>query len=957
MRYVSFFSGIEMATLAWHPLGWTPVAFAEIDPFACALLAHYYPQVPNLGDVSKISDEQIESLGAIDLFVMGFPCFPRGTYVLTQRGFIDISEIVVGDMVWTHRNRWRPVSKHHGSRVAETVRLRGHGGSVVTTGNHRFYAASGSLKILGRGRSTRSLSEPGWVEASDMEGMYWASPQHFNRVEAPVPSWVVNREAFFWAIGLWVADGWLVEFQRTGRSRSNSMARRVHWCAAKHQAVEVQRRLTEAGIATTRCDEATVTKFVKQSIELADYVAQFGKYAHGKSIPTWLLQASDVDKKAFLDGFLFGDGSANGDGWKATTVSKKLAIGVRLLATSIGWSVAAYFNERPKQCEISGRKCEQRDTWQLVAVPASKVGEWRSRDGHFYGLVRHVDPTGRAEEVFDIEVEEDHSFVADGMIVHNCQDVSQAGLRKGLMNDDGTPTRTGLFFDAMRLVRVGHRRCGARWLVGENVPGLYSSNAGRDFATVVGEIVGSTFDVPRSGWQNTGAAAGPRGMVEWSCLDAQWTGVAQRRERVFFVADFGDWSNRAPVLLEPESLSGDPPACVAQRQRSAARSSRGARRQSIWAQIAGAVWGGGSPRPSAISGALRASDGRNGPDADTALTGRLVPEVSGTLNANGKAAGSATQQDATSDLLVPTLCVPILEINKRAGKSGSKKDGTGVGVDGDPMFILQAGAQHGVALAFGGNNTSGPLDVATACRAKGGSGHGDFESETFIAHTLRADGFDASEDDTGRELPIIPLRASGAAGANGAGVGYPGDPMLTLDTGGSAAIAFSCKDDGRDATEELAPTMRSINFDKSHANAGGQLAVAFNARQDPVSSGDACLPFDTDGTSIAIAFDTTQITSGENRSNPKSGDPCHPLSATAHPPALATIYDVRRLLPVECERLQGVPDGYTAIPYRGKPAADGPRYKALGNGFAVPQMRWIGRRISAVCAVAKIETK
>jgi len=60
---------------------------------------------------------------------------------------------------------------------------------------------------------------------------------------------------------------------------------------------------------------------------------------------------------------------------------------------------------------------------------------------------------------------------------------------------------------------------------------------------------------------------------------------------------------------------------------------------------------------------------------------------------------------------------------------------------------------------------------------------------------------------------------------------------------------------------------------------------------------------------------------------------------------------VRRLTPVECERLQGFPDGYTAIPWRGKPAdqcPDGPRYKALGNSMAVPVMRWIGERIQAV---------
>jgi DNA (cytosine-5)-methyltransferase 1 len=98
-----------------------------------------------------------------------------------------------------------------------------------------------------------------------------------------------------------------------------------------------------------------------------------------------------------------------------------------------------------------------------------------------------------------------------------------------------------------------------------------------------------------------------------------------------------------------------------------------------------------------------------------------------------------------------------------------------------------------------------------------------------------------------------------------------------------------------------------------------------------------------------IPFDTTQLTSPANYSQPQAGDPCHPLAAGAHPPALATAMQVRRLTPVECERLQGFPDNYTNIAWRKKPESpDGPRYKALGNSMAVPVMRWIGERIQAV---------
>ena len=75
MRYLSLFSGVEAATLAWGPLGWEPMAFAEIDPFPCAVLAHRFPSVPNLGDVSKVDWKEFEGdAGRPDVVVGGSPC-------------------------------------------------------------------------------------------------------------------------------------------------------------------------------------------------------------------------------------------------------------------------------------------------------------------------------------------------------------------------------------------------------------------------------------------------------------------------------------------------------------------------------------------------------------------------------------------------------------------------------------------------------------------------------------------------------------------------------------------------------------------------------------------------------------------------------------------------------------------------------------------------------------------
>ena len=102
VQYLSVCSGIEAASVAWHPLGWQPVAFSEIDTFPSAVLAHHYPKIPNLGDMTRYKEWDHERLGTIDLLVGGTPCQsfsvaglrkgledPRGNLMLTFLGIIE----------------------------------------------------------------------------------------------------------------------------------------------------------------------------------------------------------------------------------------------------------------------------------------------------------------------------------------------------------------------------------------------------------------------------------------------------------------------------------------------------------------------------------------------------------------------------------------------------------------------------------------------------------------------------------------------------------------------------------------------------------------------------------------------------------------------------------------------------------------------------------------------------
>ncbi len=134
-----------------------------------------------------------------------------------------------------------------------------------------------------------------------------------------------------------------------------------------------------------------------------------------------------------------------------------------------------------------------------------------------------------------------------------CQNLSVAGNRKGFEGE-----QSSLFYAAMEIIKHAKRHCKTRFALWENVPGAFSSNKGADFTEVVKHMAGlDELNTPKNGWGKEGAAVGSHGLLEWSVLDAQWFGLAQRRKRVFAIVDFGDWTSRPPILLERESLRGD----------------------------------------------------------------------------------------------------------------------------------------------------------------------------------------------------------------------------------------------------------------------------------------------------------------------------------------------------------------------------------------------------------------
>lgn len=401
-----------------------------------------------------------------------------------------------------------------------------------------------------------------------------------------------------------------------------------------------------------------------------------------------------------------------------------------------------------------------------------------------------------------------------------CQSFSIAGLRKGMDDDRGNL--------ALEFLRLAERKS-ARWILWENVPGVLSTNEGRDFGSFLGGLAELGYG------------------FAYRILDAQYCGVPQRRRRVFVVGYLGDWRPAAAVLFEQHCM-----------QRHSA--------------------------PSRETG------------EDTAGT---IEASLGRSRGAGQSPGQLTVD--------PPICTALeASYGRLQGSSGRDMD---------------HGHSHLVTEAYGGNRTAGPIDVATA--VKGDNNNQDFESETFITHI---DGGEVART----------LRAE-----------HDGAPC---DNSGYDVIAFSGNDDGQGAAQDVSPTLRGMPG--SRPNGGQSMAVAFQprvARNDRGGPSEVAHPLTAEAgrTGKGDSANCIAFTEELNASSEITGALSRGGDGGRHDGVMHQSV-VRRLTPIECERLQGFPDNFTRISWRGKDpenCPDGPRYKALGNSMAVPVMRWLGERI------------
>ena len=578
---------------------------------------------------------------------------------------------------------------------------------------------------------------------------------------------------------------------------------------------------------------------------------------------------------------------------------------------------------------------------------------------HHYPAVPNLGDMSRlADRIRALQVEAPDVFCGGTP----CQAFSVAGLRRSLDDDRGNLSLTFCeIADAIDSTRsiFGKQPAVIFW---ENVPGVLSTKDNA-FGCFLAGLAGEDEPLQPAGgrWTDAGCVLGPTRAVAWRILDAQYFGLAQRRRRVFVVASARAGFNPAAVLFEWE----------------------GVRRDSAPSREAGKV----SPTIPARS------TGGGGLGTDFDLDGGVIQHAqckhcaeffsrfSCSANTHGecdcpKCQGYCECQPPNRDAV---FCIKGAAIGRKPEAGPQHGE-----VLEDVCYTQNCVDQHAVAYP------AQPYSVAnclTARMYKGINTALDEGQTPVVTHSLRGEGFDASEDGTGRGTPLVPVHAfdarqskviqygdkTGPLDTHGHSIGVV-HPIAMVNMQGSKGNAVA-QADGPSFTlnamhgHDMHAIVQAVAIRTANTSANGhgisdELAHTLDGAQGQSvafvqNSRDEVRLMNGDGGIVgALAaqpgmkqscYVAQPIIFGTQMSHPQVDFNLNQTLQAKNPMAVAKAMQVRRLTPMECERLQGFPDGYTAIPWRGKPAdqcPDGPRYKALGNSWAVPVVRWIGQRIN-----------
>lgn len=513
------FAGYGGASFALRKAGipFETVGFSEIDKWAIECYKNNHGDIKNYGDAHNIKPDEVPDH---DLLTGGFPCVLPDTLITTKRGMIPVEEVKVGDEVLTHKNRWKKVLKtmNQPSDHYYNVKISGSP-NLRITGEHPVYSKK-MIKVFDKNKrkGERVFSESTWIKTEELREDDFIAFGTWSDKYSSNEKKLTNSEC--WLIGRYMADGFIIDGKR--KDRKNSYNNKTIFCIGKSKNEEFIEQCEKSGYHFTISEGRTATKHILSNKRFKDLCLECGKGASNKKIPFWIMNLPVNKLEKFLKGYISGDGSYSRGKFSASSVSKTLIYQIGQIVHRVYKThYSIYKVKTPEKTVIEGRVVNQKDYWNIrFDVKSNKLDNYNFINNNIFARYNDKERVDGEFQVYNIEVEDDNSYVADNVIVHNCQSFSVAGRGEGELDPRGT-----LFWDIIRVACAKK----PRYMLLENVKGLRRKKFRGTLNKMISELKRVGYDI----------ILDSQGLPP--VLNTKDYGVPQNRERVFFICKLGRW--------------------------------------------------------------------------------------------------------------------------------------------------------------------------------------------------------------------------------------------------------------------------------------------------------------------------------------------------------------------------------------------------------------------------------
>lgn len=445
MKVLSLFDGISCGMVALERAGIPVERYVayEIEENAIKVSETNYPQIEHKGDVFKAEYKE----GEFDLLIGGSPCFVAGTMVRTIDGIKPIEEIKVGDKVLTHKGRYKTVTTTMSRTAPSTVIVKAENcGEIECTKEHPFYTRNMKRVFNNEQRkSERTLDNNfNWIDPEHFETIkndsetilkqtYLTSTSdeiekevEYNGVDLKVNQYGctkhvntlnLNDKNLWYFIGRWLGDGWFnYKYKKTKKLSG------VKICCGKHELKEFEDKLKLTGFKYYKSEERTTYKFTICNVELAIYLQRFGEGASNKHLAPEVYFLPKELALSFLDGYIDADGNITNDYiYSFSSISKELAYGIKYMVNKyLNVVCSIMFSDR--KCDvIEGRKVNVKNSYiGTFHNPKQSQAHYFVENNYIMAAYKSVTYLNESKTVYNLSVEDDESYTANGIVVHNC---------------------------------------------------------------------------------------------------------------------------------------------------------------------------------------------------------------------------------------------------------------------------------------------------------------------------------------------------------------------------------------------------------------------------------------------------------------------------------------------------------------------------------------------------------